>query len=277
MYYFYSCTSITASVAVILFHFPLCRCQNLCLLYFLRASGRRDFCFCFFVCGCPGGVGGVRSCLGDAAMKIQSKSPSKCCPCGSRCSTSTLEKISDKSCTCTVFFFLLCQQTESTTSLERRPRSSSISGLLFAHGITQSGGSCFLMIFSGLSGRRNYFQGVDLAMNTTTRTLLAVPVLSRSLGKDGGKVIAVSTCEGGGGRVGGQQLFLKACILIVIPRCPHPLSRTCHVLVSTPKLFRLCRGAEREHKRPIKQCSAFVFGYRKRIVLWQRKVSLCCR
>lgn len=38
---------------------------------------------------------------------------------------------------------------------------------------------------------RNYFKGVDLAMNTTTRNMLAVPVLSRSHGKDEGKVIAV--------------------------------------------------------------------------------------
>lgn len=73
-----------------------------------------------------------------------------------------------------------------------------------------------LMIFSGLSGRRNYFQGVDLAMNTTTRTLLAVPVLSRSLGKDGGKVIAVSTCEGGWG---GATIFSE-CLNI---DCDTPL------------------------------------------------------
>lgn len=39
---------------------------------------------------------------------------------------------------------------------------------------------------------RNYFEGVDMAMNTQTWNLLAVPVISRSSGKDGGKVIAVS-------------------------------------------------------------------------------------
>lgn len=39
---------------------------------------------------------------------------------------------------------------------------------------------------------RNYFKGVDLAMNTTTRNILAVPVMSRSHGKDEeGKVVAV--------------------------------------------------------------------------------------
>eukprot|EP00903_Cladosiphon_okamuranus_P010751 g10161.t1 len=37
----------------------------------------------------------------------------------------------------------------------------------------------------------NFYKGVDLAMNTTTRNMLAVPVINRSLGKDEGKVIAV--------------------------------------------------------------------------------------
>eukprot|EP00904_Undaria_pinnatifida_P003376 jgi/Undpi1/13039/HiC_scaffold_8.g02702.m1 len=38
---------------------------------------------------------------------------------------------------------------------------------------------------------RNYFQEVDIAMKTTTRNILAVPVISRGHGKDKGKVIAV--------------------------------------------------------------------------------------
>lgn len=37
----------------------------------------------------------------------------------------------------------------------------------------------------------NYFKGVDNAMQTETRNLLAMPVISRSSGKDQGKVIAV--------------------------------------------------------------------------------------
>lgn len=42
---------------------------------------------------------------------------------------------------------------------------------------------------------RNYFKGVDIAMKTTTRNMLAVPVISRSHGKDEGKVIAVSSSD----------------------------------------------------------------------------------
>lgn len=38
---------------------------------------------------------------------------------------------------------------------------------------------------------RNYYKGVDLAMKTTTRNMLAVPVMCRSDEKDDGKVIAV--------------------------------------------------------------------------------------
>lgn len=41
------------------------------------------------------------------------------------------------------------------------------------------------------SPNRNYYKGVDLAMNTTTRNMLAVPVIDRSLGNNEGKVIAV--------------------------------------------------------------------------------------
>lgn len=38
---------------------------------------------------------------------------------------------------------------------------------------------------------RNYYKGVDLAMKTTTRNMLAVPVMSRGDETDDGKVVAV--------------------------------------------------------------------------------------
>ncbi|CAM9661078.1 unnamed protein product [Ectocarpus sp. 13 AM-2016] len=48
-----------------------------------------------------------------------------------------------------------------------------------------------LLNVADTSKNTNYYQGVDLAMKTTTRNMLAVPVMSRSDEKDDGKVIAV--------------------------------------------------------------------------------------
>lgn len=42
---------------------------------------------------------------------------------------------------------------------------------------------------------RSFYNGVDLAMNTTTSNMLAVPVINRSLGENEGKVIAVSQIQ----------------------------------------------------------------------------------